>query len=150
MIKFDKLEHCKKFVSNPGNKMHPVQHGEVKDDGTIRLVVDRYENTDEIIDSFRASSDLNNIIARIEAGDVSLLNQRQTFYGDVVGMPKTYAEMLDLIHRGEQFFEKLPVEVKEKYNNDFNQFFADFDNAMKDLMPSQKEEVQEIVEEKTE
>lgn len=145
MLKSNSLEHSKKFVTCPGSPLHPVQHGIVKDDGSIELVVDRLEDTDLIIDSFRESTEIYNIMARIQAGDVSLLNQKNGFYGDVTEMPKTYAEMLDLMHRGEEFFNKLPVDVKEKYNNDFNQFFADFDNAMKELLPSQKEAAQEII-----
>lgn len=142
---FDRLEHSKKFVSCPGDPLHPVQHGIIKDDGSIELVVDRLEDTDEIIDSYRQSTEIYNIMARIQSGDISLLNQKQGFYGDVTEMPKTYAEMLDLMHRGEEFFNKLPASVKEEYNNDFNQFFADFDNAMSKLLPQQREEAQEIV-----
>lgn len=146
MLMFNRSRNFK-FVSNPGNPMHKVQHGEVKEDGTIRLVVDRLEDTNKIIDSYRASTDIHNIIARIQAGNIELLNQKQGFFGDVSELPKTYAEMLDLIHKGEEFFNKLPAKVKEEYNNDFNQFFADFDNALAKLTPPKKEEAEKIVEE---
>lgn len=135
MIKFDRCRSGK-FVSNPGTPLHKVMHGEVKEDGTIRLIVDRIEDTDKIIDSFRESTDIHNIMARIEAGDVSLLNSKKGFFADVTDMPKTYAEMLDLIEKGKYFFSHLPAEVKDQYNNDFNQFFADFDNAMAMLQPN--------------
>ena len=146
-MKIDRFEHSKKFISNPGNPLHPVRHGEVKDDGTIELVTDRLEDTDQIIDSYRESTEIYNIMARIESGEIGLLNQREGFFGDVTQLPKTYAEMLNLMHKGEEFFSKLPVEVKEKYNNDFNQFFADFDNAIKELMPKDKEKAEEVVSE---
>lgn len=146
MLMFNRSRNFK-FVSNPGNPMHKVRHGEVKEDGTIRLVVDRLEDTNKIIDSYRASTDIHNIIARIQAGNIELLNQKQGFFGDVTELPKTYAEMLDLIHKGEEFFNKLPAKVKEEYNNDFNQFFADFDNALAKLSPPKKEEAEKIVEE---
>lgn len=146
MIKFDRCRSGK-FITNPGSPLHEVKHGEVKEDGTIRLVVDRIEDTDKIIHSFAASTDIHNIISRIQAGDISLLNQKQGFFGDVTDMPKTYAEMLDLITRGQEFFKRLPAEIKEQYNNDFNQFFADFDNALKKLNPQTAEEAKEIVEE---
>lgn len=134
-MKVDFKGRCKEFVSNPGNKLHPVRHGKVLDDGTITLVTDRLEDTDKIIDSYRESTDINNILARISAGEIGLLNEKQGFFGDVTDLPKTYAEMLDLLHRGEEFFNKLPVDVKSKYNNDFNQFFANFDKAMSELYP---------------
>lgn len=139
-MKIDFNKRCLEFVSNAGNKLHPVRHGKILDDGTIQLVTDRLEDTDEIIDSYRKSTDIHNIIARINAGETNLLNQKQGFFGDVTELPKTYAEMLDLMHRGEEFFNKLPIEVKNKYNNDFNQFFARFDEAMNDLYPSQQKD----------
>lgn len=132
-----KYDRCRsgKFITNPGTPLHKVMHGEVKEDGTIRLIVDRIEDTDAIIDSFRESTDIHNIMARIQAGDINLLNAKKGFFADVTEMPKTYAEMLDLIEKGKYFFNRLPAEIKEQYNNDFNQFFADFDNAIKMLQP---------------
>lgn len=150
MIKFDRKKHSRLFVTNPGTPLHKVMHGEVQDDGTIKLVVDRIEDTDEIINSQAPATRIENIMARIQAGDINLLNQKKGFYGDFTNMPKTYAEMLDLMHKGEEFFNKLPVEVKEQYNNDFGQFFANFDEAIKKLTPQQAEKAEEIIEEKTE
>ena len=150
MIKFDRQKHSKKFVSNPGTPLHKVQHGEIQDDGTIKLVVDRLEDTDEIMAAEAPSTRIENILARIQAGDIGLLNQKKGFYGDVTEMPKTYAEMLDLMHKGEQFFNRLPANVKAEYNNDFNQFFADFDNAIRKLTPQQAEKADEVVEVKAE
>lgn len=118
----------------------------MREDGTIELVLDRLEDTDVIIDSYRQSTEIYNIMSRIQSGDISLLNQKQGFYGDVTEMPKTYAEMLDLLHRGEEFFNKLPADVKAEYNNDFNQFFANFDEAMAKLMPKDQKEAEKIVE----
>lgn len=149
-MKFDFKARCIEFASNPGNKLHPVRHGKVLADGTITLVTDRLEDTDQIIDSYRESTDINNILSRISAGEIGLLNQKQGFFGDVTELPKTYAEMLDLLHRGEEFFNKLPVDVKSKYNNDFNQFFANFDKAMSEFFPLKVDEkVVEPVEEVT-
>lgn len=145
-MKYDRLKHCQQFISCPGDPLHPVQHGIVKEDGSIELILDRLEDTDAIIDSFRQSTEIYNIMARIQAGDISLLNQKQGFYGDVTEMPKTYAEMLDLIHRGEEFFNKLPADVKAEYNNDFNQFFANFDAAMAKLASKDQIEAEKIVE----
>ena len=88
MIKFDRQKHSKKFVTNPGNPLHKVQHGEIQDDGTIKLVVDRIENTDELINAEAPSTRIENIMARIRAGDIGLLNQRNGFYGDVTEMHK--------------------------------------------------------------
>lgn len=147
MIKFDRKKHSRLFVTNPGTPLHKVMHGEVQDDGTIKLVVDRIEDTDEMINAQAPATRIDNIMARIQAGDINLLNQKRGFYLDTVNMPKTYAEMLDLMHRGEEFFNRLPVDVKEQYNNDFSQFFADFDNALEKLKPQQQKEMKEVEDE---
>ena len=141
----DRLKHSLNFVTCPGSPLHEVKHGIIKDDGTIELVVDRIEDTDELIDAQREASDINNILARISNGEIGLLKQKNGFYGDFTEFPKTYAEMLDLMHRGEEFFNKLPAETKEKYNNDFNQFFANFDQAMAELTKPLQKEAEDIV-----
>lgn len=146
MIKFDRKKHSSRFVTNPGTPLHKVMHGEVQDDGTIKLVVDRIEDTDEMINAQAPATRIDNIMARIQAGDIGLLNQKQGFYLDTIDMPKTYAEFLDLMHRGEDYFNRLPVDIKEQYNNDFSRFFADFDNAIAKLNPVQKEKAEEILE----
>jgi len=123
----NRLEHSKKFVSNPGNKLKKIMHGELQVDGTIKLVLDRIEDTDEVIQSFAASTMIDNIIARIQNGQVDLLNQRQGFFMDTVGLPDTYADVLNLVIRGQDVFEKLPIEVKERFDNDFNKWFVAMD-----------------------
>ena len=70
----DSLKHSQQFVSCPGNPLKEVKHGELQVDGTIKLVVDRIENTDETIQSFAPSTMIENIMARIEAGQTELLN----------------------------------------------------------------------------
>lgn len=141
MLRTNKFEHSQKFVTSSGNPLHPVRHGQVQTDGTIKLIVDKLEDTDKIIDSYRQSTDINNILKRIQAGDVSLLNQSKGFYGDFTDFPQNYAEMLQLMHRGEEIFSKLPTEVKEKYNNDFNQFFAHFDEAIAEFSRKDQREI---------
>lgn len=146
MLRRSKLEHSQKFVTSAGSPLHPVRHGQVQTDGTIKLITDRLEDTDKIIDSYRQSTDINNILKRIQAGDVSLLNQKKGFFGDFTDFPSNYAEMLQLMHRGEEIFNKLPADVKAKYNNDFNQFFAHFDEAIADLnKKDQKEVIDDVV-----
>lgn len=116
-------------VSDPGSPEKEIKHGVLLKDGTIDLVVDRIENTDALIQSFAASADINNIIRRIDNGEISLLNERQGYFFDSVGMPGTYAEILNLVIQGKQVFEKLPVDVKQRFDNDFNKWFAAMDQS---------------------
>lgn len=120
MIKF--ADH--KFVSNPGSRIHILYSPEVQDDGTIILVESGKEDTDDFIDSFREETEITTIIKKFQAGDLSVINQREGFYADVTKMPKTYAEMLQLRIDSQKAFDSLKPEIKEKFNNDENQFFA--------------------------
>ena len=125
----NRLQHSKKFVSDPGNKLHPVRHGELQTDGSIKLVIDRIEDTDELIQSFADSTMIENIMARISAGQTELLSQKQGFYMDTVGLPSTYADVLNLVIKGQEAFDKLPVEIKQRFDNDFNKWFVAMDQA---------------------
>lgn len=112
------------FASNPGDPIHEI-YGEVVDvDGSIKLVPIAYENTDDIIASQADSTDIHTIIARFRAGDLGALNQRKGIYGDFTEAPKTYAEALQMQIDGKRAFDKLPVELKKKFDNDYHKFLA--------------------------
>lgn len=127
MLVKDNKKHSLRFVSCPGDPMKKIMHGELQVDGTIELVVDRIENTDETIQSFAESTMIENIMARIAAGQTDLLNQRNGFFMDTVGLPQNMAEVLNLVIKGQEVFEKLPVEIKERFDNDFNKWFVAMD-----------------------
>ena len=43
-------------------------------------------------------------------------------------MPTSYAEMLNVINESEQFFEQLPLEVRERFNFNFSEFISSMDS----------------------
>ena len=112
------------FVSDPGSPIKKKFHGKVMPSGEIELVYDGDENIQEYIDSFEAETNIENIITRVNNGEIDLLNSAVGAYVDTVGMPKTYAEILQTVIDGQRTFEHLPIEIKEKFGNDFNQWFA--------------------------
>lgn len=113
-----------KFVSNAGSPIKQLYAPKVNADGSIELIEAGIENTDEYIQSFEESTDISVIIARLQAGDTSVLMQRPGAYGDFTKMPKTYAEALQLQIDAHRLYDSLPVDVKNKFNADPNQFFA--------------------------
>lgn len=112
------------FVSDPGSPIKEKFHGKVLPSGEIELVYDCDENIQEYIDSFEQETNIENIIARVNNGEIDLLNSAVGAYVDTVGMPRTYAEILQTVIDGQRTFETLPVEIKERFGNDFNQWFA--------------------------
>lgn len=141
--------------SNPGNPIHIIYAPVVEDDGSVSLVESGKENTDEFIQSFAESCDLNVIIQRYLNGEVDVLNQRNGVYGDFTQMPKTYAEALQLKIDSERMFDSLPVEYKRLFDNDPNKFFVqagseEWLEKLKPLMNVKENKVDEIIKESEE
>ena len=120
MIKFfdNSIETC------AGSEIRVIYEPKVNDDGSIDLIKVGEENIQDYIQSHADSCDLRIIIKRYLNGDESVLNQRALAFGDTTKYPKTYAEMLQLQMDATLAFNELPVELKDKFNNDPNQFFA--------------------------
>ena len=82
------------------------------------------------IDSYRESCDLNVILSRYANGDASALSATQGSYFDAVDMPRTYAEMLNIINTAESEFMKLPLNVRERFDNSFHRWLSLMDNPV--------------------
>lgn len=112
------------FSSNPGSPIHQLYAPHVCDDGSIELVPAGAENTDEIIQSYAESTDIRALIARVNSGDLEALNVHKGMFGDFTQMPKTYAELLQNQMDAKRAFDRLPVDVKKKFDNDVNKFLS--------------------------
>lgn len=66
---------------------------------------------------------VENILAKATM-DPSVLNKKQGLYFDSTSMPKTLAEAQNAILALNQEFEKLPAEIKNKFNNSPEQYVA--------------------------
>lgn len=89
---------------------------ELKEDGEHDLYAD--------IQSHAASTDLNMILERYFSGDPTALNRVQGTYMDVTQVPDNYHEAMAMIDNARKDFAQLPPEVKERFNNDANQWIA--------------------------
>lgn len=113
-----------KFVTNPGSDVQILYDPKINKDGTISLIENGKESISQYINSFKEQTDISYILKKLELGDTSVLNQAKGMYGDFSEMPKTLAEVLQLKIDAENTFERLPVEVKQKFNNNFNLWFS--------------------------
>lgn len=113
------------IYTDPGNPYHVIYSPKVLKDGSIDLVESGVEDTDEIIQSFKESTDIRMILSRVANGETELLNEKNGIFGDFTGMPKTYAEALQLHIDANRLFNSLPVELKQKFDNDENKFFVE-------------------------
>lgn len=127
-----------KFISNPGSPYKPIYSASLTKDGHIELKVVGQDNIQEYIDSFADETDINWILARCTAGDTSVLSKRQGSYGDFVDVPKNYHEFMQKLLDGQEFFDSLPVDLKNKFDNSFEVWMTtigskEWFEAMKEL-----------------
>lgn len=116
------------FVSRPcnsGSKEKVTYKSYYDEDGTLCLVEDGKVNVYDEIQSYKLSTDIYATIAKCKLfGSDEPLKQRQGFYGDYVGGPKSLSEALNLVERGKQEFMSLPLAVREKFGNDYKRYIA--------------------------
>lgn len=133
------------IYSNSGDKTRTLYSPIVNDDGTISLVASGKEDIQSEIDSYREECDINVLLARYAAGDLDVFNKSVGSYGDFTNFPSTYAEALQIQINSKRYFDSLPVEIKEKFNNDANQFFVqtgsdEWFKVMSSMYPEEKGE----------
>lgn len=120
----EEKEIVQKFVSCSGDRYRPVFTPEVMDDGQIDLVQTGVEDIQQYIDSFKDSCDISVMVQRFLAGDETALRNGNPVFMDILGAPKTLAEAYQLNFRAEAAFNNLPVDVREKFNNNFYTFLS--------------------------
>ncbi len=116
-----------------GDRLVPRFRSEVTAKGDVTLIPDGEDNLYEYIQSFKESCDINNIVARFARGDVDALNRVQGTYFDAVGMPTTYAELLNTVIAGRELYDSLPLEVKEKFGFSFERWMSSLDQVQPDV-----------------
>lgn len=112
------------FMTHIGDTFHILREGRLNPDGTISLRESGRENIKDKINSYKSQTDMALIIAKLQAGDSSVLNTKPPMYADFTQFPKTYAEAYELVTRSEKAFESLPVDVKQSFDNDRGKWFA--------------------------
>lgn len=114
------------FVTGSGDKFRIEYSPKVMPDGTIELLESGKIDIDAYINSQRDQTDMAYILKQLALGNNSVLQQGSAMFGDFTDpdLPKTYAEALQLRIDAEKSFYNLPVDVRAKFENDFNRYFA--------------------------
>lgn len=112
-------------VSNPGTPYLDDYKMEYDSDGKLKLIKDGKTNIHDMIQSYRSQCDINIILEKyLNIGDPAILNRRQAAFMDVSEIPTNYAEILQLNMDVENKFNSLPADIKAKFNNNKDEFFA--------------------------
>lgn len=145
------MKYCKDgFYTCHGDPVKIILSPVIDEYGRMDFRENGKVNTDEEIQSYAESCDLNLIIQRFQNGDIDVLSRNKPMYGDFTNLPKTYAEFLQKKIDAEKAFYKLPTEVRDKFDNDLNQFLAvagSEDWFEKLGFKKEDKEVKEVVEE---
>lgn len=92
-------------------------------DGNFDLVPGETIDLQEEIDSHAESCSIELILAKCAAGDTSGLSKVQGSFVDCTAMPKTYRDILDIVIRGRAEFDNLPLEVRQRFDSNFMNWF---------------------------
>lgn len=120
------LTKRKRYFSDPGSREANDYIVDINDKGHKTL---RFTGTHDIyqeIQSYAEECKIENIIARAAAGDTTALNQRSGMYGDFTNTPKNLAEAQNIILRLSAEFDKLPVELRKKFDNSKEKYIQEF------------------------
>lgn len=116
-----------RVFQEPGSTEHILYTSKIDDDGVIQLVESGKENIYDMIQSHKDSCDIHVLLKRFEQGDPDALSRAQGAYGDFTNMPESYAQLLNSVIAGEQYFMSLPVEIRAKFGHSFEQFMVSMD-----------------------
>lgn len=138
------------IYTEPGSGMKDEYQLRVTEDGE-NLVKIGESNLYEYIQSHKESVDIHKILERCALlDDYSILNRMPARFMDVSEMPTTLAGAYAAIKDAEAFFDKMPLSVKQAYDNDFTEFLSSlgterFNKTVGDYLESikSKEEVKD-------
>lgn len=142
-----KLTQRGHFYSDPGSKMHDIYEMRLDERGHKVLEKVGEEDIYEQIQSYYEDTKIENIIAKCAAGDKDILNQRQGIYADITEAPKNLMEAQNTILKLQNEFDKLPTEIRAKFDNSKEVFIKKFGSKeFYEILGIQTEEVQKTEE----
>lgn len=119
--KYDKRDrvHC-----DPGHPIKIVYGSELDKEHNIIVQEKGKEDLYAYINSFADSVDINVLLARFTNGDEQALKQRAAAYIDIASLPTNMNDFIAYSRNATSFFDTLPIEVKEKFNNNVLEFIS--------------------------
>lgn len=122
-----------KYISESGSKLLAKYALKVDEKTGYEYLAPtgEYENIYDHIQADYPSTDINFLMERFALGETDVINVKDGFYADVTGMPKTYAELFQRAEDARRFFDELPTDLKEMFNNSYTEFWSEMDSSLK-------------------
>lgn len=112
-------------TSVAGSKTKPIYTVRLTPEGRKELVKTGETNVYEAIQAEYEQTKIENILNRAQY-DPSVLQKTVGTYADVSNMPTTLAAAQQMVIAGEREFAGLPVEIREKFENNPGIYFAQY------------------------
>lgn len=116
-------EKPKRLPNEPGNIMEPQFKERYDENGNAYLEQVGEINVYEKIQSYRDEVDPMSILARYAAGDTTVM-ANPGWYIDTSKLPTNYIEWRNLMNEQKEKFEALPLEIRNKFGNNFDNWAA--------------------------
>lgn len=134
-----------RYHSNVGSRIKKLYAPRFDDAGQMELVEKGEENLYDYIQSHADSVNINTLLRRFQGGETDVLSRVQGAYGDFTGLPTSYADLLNAVNDGHQYFDSLPLEVRARFHHNFAEFMAAMDSPDFMKMLGVKEDKKEPV-----
>lgn len=127
--------------SNSGSRYLDLFHFEYNDKGEKFLVPYDKKDVYAEIQTYAHDNDIYVLLKKYLGGDLTALDKNKGFYADITNVPNNINDWHNRIEQGKDIFNGLPIEFKEMFGNDVNQFMTSiaegsFENKLKDYKDS--------------
>lgn len=135
----------KAFLSPTGSRKKKV-YGPRFDGKILTLIETGEMDIQDEINSHALECDMSFILSRLGQGDTSVLNSRSPIFADFHNLPSNFREVLDVALSSEDLFNRLPVDVRKQFDNDYRQWLysAGSDEWHKIMNPDQMDPAPEV------
>lgn len=104
-----------RYYSNAGERIEMRHSPHMDSNGRRFLEKDKPVAIYDLIQSHKEECEIENIIRRAVEGDYNALNAKEGVFMDITNCPSTIAEAQQYIINAKEEFEKLPKEIKQKF-----------------------------------
>lgn len=113
------------IVSKSGNGKTPVYKVRLTKNGVREVIKAGEDNIYKKIQACADSVDINTILTKFtNTGDESILKTNPGAFMDITDMPTTMFEAINQINDSKAVFDKLPSEIKKKFDFDYEKFIC--------------------------
>lgn len=128
-IFYTRYNRPKTIENETGTNFDKVRTMIIDENGHKKLVITGETNRYEKVQKHKEECLIENILAKATM-DPSILNQKEGKYFDATEMPKTLAEAQNKIIAVKQEFEKLPVEIRAKFDHSPEKYVQEYGSKM--------------------